>query len=168
MSDPINSHGPTCTPCTTFRARAEALARLFRASHTQAGYAKYGHLLDDTAINAGANFLHPAAHAAAEARASKGKGVDRERTFGNMLSSQALCFNLLAPLAQSAEGLRLAQQVFARFIPSLARVRSIEIEYTPAFEVFRDQSGLAGVDCDALIEFEDAQGTPGVLVIETS
>jgi len=167
MSDPSDSHGPTCTPGTTFRARAEALARRFRAEHTQAGYAKYGHLLDDRAITAGANFLHPAAHAAAEARAAKGKGVDRERTFGNMLSSQALCFNLLAPLAQSPEGLERARHVFARFIPSLARVRSIAIEYTPAFEVFRDQSGLAGVDCDALIEFEDAQGKLGVLVVET-
>lgn len=48
------------------------------------------------AIEAGANFLHPAAPAAANARAERGTGVDRARTLCNKLSSQALCFTCSA------------------------------------------------------------------------
>lgn len=158
--------GPIYTTGTAFRARAEATARAFRVSHLRAGHAKYGHLLDDAAREAGANFVHPAALAAAERRATKGKGVDRARTFGNMLSSQALCFNLFGPLALEPGGMDVARDVLAHYLPGLARVLSIEIEYTPPFEVFRDQRGRAGVDCDVLLEFEDSAGQRGVLVVE--
>ncbi len=84
-----------------------------------------------------------------------------------MLSSQAFCFNLFGPLAHDPSGVTLASELFSAFIPDLVRVRSIEIEYPPAFEIFRDQMGPAGVDCDALIEFENSSGRLCVLVIET-
>lgn len=159
--------GPVYTHGESFRARAEALARKFRVSDLCVGHAEHGHWLEESAANAGRTFLHPAALAAAEARAARGKGVERKRTFKNMLSSQAFCFNLFGPLAHDPSGVTLASQLFSAFIPDLVRVRSIEIEYTPAFEVFRDQSGRSGVDCDVLIEFENASGQFCVLVIET-
>lgn len=161
-----SGEGPVYTHGADFRARAEALARRFRAEHLRVGHGKYGHILDDVAIESGANFLHPAALAAANARAARGKGVDRARTFGNMLSSQALCFNVFGPLARVPGGLDLARDVLAPHVPGLAKVVSIDIEYTPAPETFRDQRGLAGVDCDTLLEIEDAEGQRGVLVIE--
>src|SRR4051794_34001336 len=87
----------------TYRGRAEALQRRFRVEVLRAGWQRYGHLLDPAAVESGANFLHPAARASAEARAKAGKGVDRSRTYGNMLSSQAMCFNLFGPLASGAD-----------------------------------------------------------------
>ena len=159
--------GPVYTAGTSFRARAEAHQRRFRTEVLHAGHAKYGHMLDATGAQAGANFHHAAARTAAETRAAAGKGVNRERTFGNLLSSQALCFNLMGPLAANPEGLRLAGDLLQPFVPGLVHVRSMEIEFTPPGDVFGDQSGFAGVDCDVLIRFDDASGDPGLLVIET-
>jgi hypothetical protein len=156
--------GLAYTKGASFRARAEASQRRFRAEVLGAGCAKYGHLLDEEAIAAGANFLHPAARASAEARAGAGKGVDPARTFGNMLSSQAMAFNLFAPLAADLD---LATAVLAPFVPGLGSVRSIELEHTPAADVFRDQSKFGGVDCDVLVEFEARDRSRGVLVVET-
>jgi hypothetical protein len=158
--------GPIYTQGSAFRARAEAAARAFRVNDLRVGHAKYGHILGDGAREDGANFLHPAALAVARTRAARGKGVDRDRTFGNMLSSQALCFNLFGPLAIEPGGMEIAREVLAPYVPGLARVHTIEIEYTPPFEIFRDQRGRAGVDCDALLEFEDSDGQRGVLVVE--
>lgn len=73
----------------------------------------------------------------------------------------------VGPLAHATGGLELATALFTPFIPLLSRILAIEIEYTPEFDVFRDQSGLAGVDCDVLVEYENLQGQRGVLVIET-
>lgn len=162
-----SSEGTAYTSGTTFRARAEAHQRRFRAEMLHVGWAKYGHLLDEAAIAAGANFLHPSARRAAEQRAAAGKGVNRERTFGNMLSSQAMGFNLFGPLAFEPDGLDVASDILRPFVPGLARVRSIAMEYTPPHELFRDQSKFGGVDCDVLIEFDAADGEKGVLVIET-
>ena len=92
-----------------------------------------------------------------------GKGVG-DRTFFNMLSSQAMCFNLFAPLA---EDLELAAEVLRPFIPDLARVRQIRIEYTPPNEVFGDQTGRGGVDCDVLLDVELARDRGCVVIIET-
>jgi hypothetical protein len=57
--------------------------------------------------------------------------------------------------------------VLGPFVPGLASVRSIELEHTPSGDVFHDQSGRGGVDCDLLIEGTNAQGDALVLVIET-
>jgi hypothetical protein len=162
-----NREGPTYTRGSSFRARAEALARRFRADELRVGWEEHGHLLDPQAAEAGANFLHPTVLDAVKARTAQGKGIHAQRTLENMLSSQALCFNVFAPLASEPYGLELARDVLAPHVPGLARVRSIAVEYTPPFEVFHDQSGNAGVDCDALLEFETDDGETGVLVVET-
>jgi hypothetical protein len=46
-------------------------------------------------------------------------------------------------------------------------VRSIEIEHTPPSDIFNDQSGFGGVDCDILIEGTNTSGETLVVVIET-
>jgi len=99
----------------------------------------------------------------ARERDAAGKGVT-ERTFRNMLSSQAMAFNIFAPLAND---LSLASRVLGAFIPELTAVRSITIEYTPAVDLFRDQSGLGGVDCDLLIEATLLGEVEAIVVIET-
>jgi hypothetical protein len=155
--------GPVYTTGQTFRARAEARQREYRSKVLQVGWSRYGHFLDETAVAAGANFITPEAFTAARHRRDQGKGV-APRTFDNMLSSQAMCFNLFAPLALD---LALASEVFRRLLPPVKTVRSITTEYTPPNDVFGDQSGRGGVDCDVLVEAVDDAGVPIVATIET-
>jgi len=119
-------------------------------------------MLDDEAAASGANFLSVTAFEAAKARRARGKGV-AERTFNNMLSSQAMCFNIFAPLARDLE---LAARVLGQVIPGVREVAGIEIEYTPSNDIFDDQTGRGGVDCDVLIDATLNGGT-AVIAIET-
>jgi hypothetical protein len=159
---PIMDEGKPYSKGTSFRARAEARQRSYRAETLKAGWKDYGHLLDDDALAARRNFITREAWQAARDRQEAGKGV-AERTFQNMLSSQAMCFNVFATLA--ADRL-LATRVLRTFVPGLAEVRSITFEHTPAKDVFGDQTGRGGVDCDLLIDGAWEQGA-GVLVVET-
>lgn len=156
------NYGPTYTNGESFRARAEARQRHYRAETLAVGWRTWGHWLDDSASDAGANFVVPTAHEAARLRAKR-KGVD-QRTFDNMLSSQAMCFNLFTPLARDTE---LATRILSGFVPGLATVEKIHIEYTPPDDLFGDQSGRGGVDCDVLIEATWQDGCAGVVAIET-
>ncbi len=155
--------GPVYTKGATYRARAEARQRSYRAETLRVAHGRYGHLLDEAVADEGHNFVRAEAFDAARARRDAGKGV-AQRTFDNMLSSQAMCFNVFAPLSTR---LALAKDALAPFVPGLAAVKSIQIEYTPDGDVFRDQSGRGGVDCDLLIEGTNARGEPLLLVVET-
>lgn len=146
--------GPTYTKGTSYRARAEARQREYRTRALSAHHGEYGHLLSPQAADEGNNFVHREAHDAARARQLEGKGV-AARTFENMLSSQAMCFNIFAPLGNR---LKIAADVLRPFIPGLTKVTAIHIEHTPAGDVFNDQSALGGVDCDLLIEGETTSG----------
>jgi len=144
------------------RARARQVA--YRTTVLGAGWAEHEHLLDDAAKDAGRNFVIPEAHVAATERLARGKGVDPERTFRNMLSSQAMAFNVFTPLARDPD---LATEILAPLLPGVAAVRAIEFEYTPSNEIFGDQSGKGGVDCDLLIDAEWSDGATAVITIET-
>ncbi len=159
--------GRIYTRGSTFRALAEARQREFRVRTLRARPGRWAHLLDQDGIDRGANFLHPRALRTAQERMAAGKGVSYGRTFGNMLASQAMCFNLFAPLASDDDGLAIAAQALSSFLPDLASVVSIAIEHTPSPEVFNDQHGPAGVDCDVLLVYRTERGERGVLVIET-
>jgi hypothetical protein len=156
--------GRVATAGGSYRARAEARQREYRSSTLRVGWSRFGHWLDGGAAAAGANFVVPEAREAADRRDRQGKGVNRERTFGNMLSSQAMCFNLFAPLAKDPE---FALVVLRPFFPILAEVRTIAFEYTPPNDVFGDQTGRGGVDCDLLVEGATAVGEGIVIAVET-
>ena len=126
-------------------------------------HGSYGHVLAKSAADEGRNFVLPEAFDAARARQRSGKGV-ASRTFENMLSSQAMCFNVFALLSTR---LALAGEALRPFVPGLADVTSIEIEHTPPGDLFNDQSGRGGVDCDLFIECMNTRGEPLVLVVET-
>ncbi|MCZ7583237.1 MAG: hypothetical protein M5R36_07810 [Deltaproteobacteria bacterium] len=155
--------GKVYTKGASYRARAEARQREYRANVARAGWSEWGHLLDDVSADAGANFVVPEAHQAARDRHALGKGV-AVRTFNNMLSSQAMCFNVFAPLAADTN---LASRVLRGFAAGLETVEKIHFEYTPAKDLFRDQSGRGGVDCDLLIEGTWKDGRRAVVTIET-
>ena len=136
---------------------------LFRSSEVLGvGWDTHGHWLAAEAAEQGANFILPAAHEAAIRRRDTGKGV-APRTFQNMLSSQAMCFNVFAPLAADPE---LATRVLAPLVPGLTGVNALTIEHTPASDVFGDQTGRGGVDCDLRIDASLAN-EPAVIVVET-
>jgi len=158
----LPNSGPVYTRGTSFRARAEARQREYRARVLGAGWNGYGHFLDQAAADAGRNFVVPKAWEDALER-SKRKGV-APRTFENMLSSQAMCFNVFTPLKHDPD---LATRLLMPHVPGLKRVRSITIEHTPSPDVFRDQSGHGGVDCDVLVVGDFDDGQLGVLVVET-
>lgn len=155
--------GPVYTKGASYRARAEARQREYRTRTLGVAHGSYGHFLAQAAANDGRNFVLPEAFEAARARQRAGKGV-APRTFENMLSSQAMCFNVFAPLSTR---LALAGEALRPFVPALAEVKSIEIEHTPASDIFNDQSGRGGVDCDLLLEGTNTSGEPLVVVIET-
>jgi PD-(D/E)XK nuclease superfamily protein len=154
--------GPAYTKGKSYRARAEARQREYRSRALGAPHGEYGHFLSPQAAEDGYNFVHREAREAALARQGAGKGV-AARTFENMLSSQAMCFNIFAPLCKRLD---IAAEVLRPFIPGLTKVTAIQIEYTPAGDVFNDQSALGGVDCDLLIEGETTSGRL-LLVVET-
>jgi len=160
-------NGKPYTKGDTYRAKAEAAQRQFRAESMNAGWREWGHLLDEKAIESGANFLTDSAMEAAKKRESKGKGVDHKRTWGNMLSSQAMCFNIFGTLSASEVG----KTALAKSLDSLGypvrSVESVDIEFTPKPDVFGDQSSTGGVDCDVLVSFTALDDRAGVLVMET-
>lgn len=156
------AYGPAYTGGSTYRARAEARQRWYRAEVLGVGWDTHGHWLDEAATAGGANFVNASIREAAVRRRAAGKGV-AERTFQNMLSSQAMCFNVFAPLAADPA---LATAVLAPLVPDLYAIRSIALEHTPDPDVFGDQSGRGGVDCDVLVE-ADLRDGPAVVVIET-
>jgi PD-(D/E)XK nuclease superfamily protein len=156
--------GPVYTSGRSFRAHAEARQREYRAKVLRVGWSEHGHFLNDVAASAGRNFVVPEAFEQAKLRASAGKGVNEKRTFSNMLSSQAMCFNVFSPLALD---LGLAATVLKPFFPRLAEVRAIVFEHTPANSVFGDQTGRGGVDCDLLVDAVWDDGSNAVITIET-
>lgn len=147
----------------SYRARAEARQREYRANVLGVDPGRFGHLLSQPASDEGRNFASTEAFEAARLRQASGKGV-AARTFENMLSSQAMGFNIFAPLSTR---LPLASAVLRPLVPDLADVASIAIEHTPERDVFNDQSGRGGVDCDIFIQGTNARGERLVLVIET-
>lgn len=156
--------GEVYTTCKkSYRGKAERRQREYRVNHLKSGWDGYGHLLDKESAAAGNNFILPLCHDAARKRDFDGKGVG-ERTFQNMLSSQAMCFNIFEPLNADKA---LCQRVFSQFIPGIKSVNSVTIEYTPDFDIFQDQQGKGGVDCDVLVEAVGADGKPVIVVIET-
>jgi hypothetical protein len=167
LPTPNNDLGPMYSRGNSFRARAEKRQCEYRAEQLKVGCAEWGHWLDSAAEKAGLNFIVPEAFEAAKARMSQGKGVASQRTFGNMLSSQAMCFNLFAPLARDEAQKALAAKVLGNFIGNISAIREINIEYTPSNEIFGDQTGRGGVDCDVLIDCLDKGGKPVVVTLET-
>ncbi len=154
--------GPIYTKGKSYRARAEARQRTYRSEVLGVPHGRYGHFLSQEAADGGSNFILEESFVAARERQQAGKGV-AQRTFDNMLSSQAMCFNLFAPLATRLE---LVTDVLRPFIDGLLGVTAIHIEHTPAADVFKDQTGRGGVDCDVLVEGRTDKGAL-VQIIET-
>jgi hypothetical protein len=153
----------------SFRAVVEAKARKYRTIELNLpDYDTYGHILTDKDSKRGMNFLpsmREEIYRDVIRRNEKGKGVDIIRTTKNMLSSQAMCFNLFAPLNKNK---KLAASFFNFLLGNVLEIKeNVDFEYTPLKSIFNDQSGKGGVDCDALLTYTNKQGKSSILVIET-
>lgn len=161
-------YGKAYTNGNSFRALAEAHAREYRAEVLfRRDYDGYGHKLIERDAKAGDNFLpslKETIFVEVKSRKEKGKGINLSRTLGNLLSSQAMCFNLFVPLKNN---LSLATRVFRHLISDLSEIEDIEIEKTPTNEIFHDQSKFGGVDSDVCLKYKTYKGQEGILLIET-
>lgn len=122
-------------------------------------------LLRRDAAQVGATFLTPAIRDhARQALLFREPGAmwNEDRLWANLLSSQALTLNLLAPLATD---LALATQVFRSLLPGFVdQVRSIRFEHSPGR--FDDRYFGDGTALDALIEAITTDGEIAVITIE--
>ncbi len=153
----------------SFRAIAEFNARKYRILNLKLSkYDKYGHIFTDEDAEFGLNYLlslRKEIKSAIEFRYAKGKGIDIQRTSKNMLSSQAMCFNLFVPLNLDK---KIFSKLFDYLIGDVKEIhQDIDIEYTPPRTVFNDQSTIGGVDCDALLRYVNYSDEECLMVIET-
>jgi hypothetical protein len=111
----------------------------------------------------GLNFLSASIFDYARRRADENpQHVKRSRCFGHMRSSQPMCFNLLAPLANDLD---LASRLLRTLLPGeVEAVTRVVVEHTPAPKA--DHLG-DNTSLDALIVFRRPDGRRVLLGIET-
>ncbi len=157
-----------------FRACARLLQALWRqeqglpmGTHIgRNGQRKIGSLLGGAAAAAGRNFLTPDVALLARREViyqEVGALIERQRLFGNLLSSMPLAFNLFAPLRFDLE---FAARVVRSLIPDidLARVVEVWFEHSPGRsrpEFTEDRTAF-----DVAIVYERRDGQRGLLAIE--
>jgi hypothetical protein len=123
----------------------------------------YGNMLQPEHGRQGYNFLSAETHSLAEERLRDAQRmVERNRLLNNLLSSQPMCFNLLAPLAQDLD---LASRLLAGLpgLPGDVRVTEVKIEYAPP----KEQRLNDNTAFDAWIGYERDHRVRGFVGIET-
>jgi len=124
---------------------------------------RYGNMLTRQDGERGLNFLTPHIFEVAKRRLELKKGaVEKFRLFCNMLSSQAMCFNLFGPLVDDTElATRLMQVLLPGEIQSVSRV-FLEYAPEPAKDYLNDLTAF-----DAFVSYLRPDGQPGFVGIET-
>jgi hypothetical protein len=165
--------GPQYPRDAPFTARMRLHQSWYRASVLRApcgtgprpsSTSHYGNMLNSEDAARGLNFLTPAIFEAAQARLAQQVGVvERFRLLHNLLSSQPMCFNLFAPLA---DDLGLATRVFRVVLGDreVREVKTVQFEYAPEP---RDGYLDDGTAFDAFITYARPDGAAGSAGIET-
>jgi hypothetical protein len=141
--------------------RAHVLQLPYGTGPTERSTKPYGNMLRQADAARGLNFITPQIYQAARRRVEQRAGVVEEfRLMHNMLSSQPLCFNLFAPLAD----LELATQL-VRALPGLnaRKALRVELEFTPGV---RNQYLDDGTAFDAYIVYEQTDSRRAFLGVE--
>lgn len=125
---------------------------------------RYGNMLEAAAAEAGKNFLTDEIFAVVKARLAAGGGtIEPFRLFRNLLTSQAMCFNLFGPLAADlSRATRLVRALLGA--DEVARVSRVVIEWAPepAADFLGDRTAF-----DAVVDYERPNGELVLLGIET-
>lgn len=137
----------------------------YKTSKTQ-----YGNMLICGDVT-GKNFLNQGVFKYAKKKVALKKDIpqltiDEYRLFNNMLSSMPMCFNLFYPLRQALKNKEpfVHDVIKAIFLSiPISKVTCIDIEYIPQpiSECIDDKSAF-----DAVIWFEDSNGSKGIIGIE--
>ncbi len=164
--------GPQSARDTPFTARMRFHQSWYRVDMLRLPYGTgpreqsttaYGNMLsrDDAAV--GANFLDDAIFAVVQERLVEGDWlVERYRVLHNMLASQAMCFNLFAPLQRDLD---FATHLFRALMPDeIDRVTAVRLEHAPrpAGEYLNDRTAF-----DAFVEYTRPDGGKAFVGIET-
>src|ERR1700677_3854292 len=128
----------------TFLEKYRSLQSLYRLEVLRLNLDQYpqgGHRLKPEDAEKGVNFLTPEAHLYALKRSKSWRVfVNRERVLGNLISSQALCFNLFTDLKMGvlqkdpAEG-RAVKSLFPAL--PIKKVISVDLEKLPQIPGFK-------------------------------
>jgi hypothetical protein len=124
---------------------------------------RYGNLLTEEDANHGLNFLARHIAQVVKRRVDADRGsIDRFRLFGNLLSGQALAFNLFAPLVDQPElATRLIQAIHPDPIQRVTRV-SLAWAPRPANDYLNDLTSF-----DVFIEYLRPDGARGFAGVES-
>jgi len=129
-------------------------------------YPEGGHRLKPEDAEKGLNFLTPEAHLYALKRSKSWRVfVNRERVLGNLISSQALCFNLFTDLKMGVlQKDPAAGTAVKSLFPALPieKVISVDLEKLPKIPGFKK----VATSFDAVIVFKDAGGFESLLGLE--
>lgn len=157
-----------------FRSAARLLQALWRERHNlpigthanKNAKRRIGSLIAANAAECGRNFLNPEIAEVARlsvAYQEPGAMIDRNRLFGNLLSSHPLAINLFAPLCRNLE---LAAQILRAIVPGInvKSVIDVRFESSPA----RLDSTLTGDRSafDVAFIYERSDGKIGLAGIE--
>lgn len=130
---------------------------------------RYGNYISSGELS-GKNFLEKYIFEYANDRVKNKKEyetISSTRLYNNLLSSQPMAFNLFCPLRQMLIDLpEEATRVIRAALPMypICKVTEVELEFIPANykELTNDKSAM-----DAIIRYEDPDGRPGFIAIET-
>jgi hypothetical protein len=129
-------------------------------------YPERGHHLIPEDAEKGLNFLSSEAHLYALKRSRSWRVfVNRERVLGNLISSQALCFNLFTDLKMGIlQKDPAASRVIESMFPALPieKVVSVDLEKLPHIPGFKK----VATSFDAIIVFKDSKGFESVIGLE--
>lgn len=144
------------------RWRAEVLGLPYGTGPTRTSTAHYGNMLTTPEAERGANFLTPQILDVVRRRLAEGPGVERFRCLHDLLSSQAMCCNLLGPLVDDPA---LAARLLGALLPGVVAVDELRIEWAPEprNDYLSDRTAF-----DAFARLRRADGTTVVLGVETT
>lgn len=164
--------GPQSTSDTRFRRRMrlhqswyrhEVLCVPYGSGPNPSSTTPYGNMLDGESAEQGLNFLSPGIHSLAKERIAEAHGaVASFRLLRNMLTSQAMCFNLFGELALDLElATVLARSLWGDHVVDVTSVR-FEWAPSPRGDYLDDRTAF-----DAVIEYEAVDGQRGFIGVET-
>lgn len=171
----LKRHGAYCAIDTRFRSSVRILQCLWlkdqgipTAASNRNGNnsgSSFGSILSSEAARAGRNFLSPAIYRLVLQELlmrEEDAAVDKERLFGNALSSMPLTFNLFGPLALDHD---LATAVFRRLLPDFVHtVEQVIFEHSPGRREDRFLQDRTAFDLAVRVITPD--GEPATVFIE--
>jgi hypothetical protein len=173
----LKRHNVYCFIDTRFRRAARLLQALWLSDHKIPNSAitrtidnvtktiGFASNLSNAAAEAGKNFIDEKVHQLVLRELlmmEEGAAIDRDRLFGNGLSSMPMCFSMFGPLALD---LKLATAVFRHLLPEFVHsVNRIDFEHSPGRREARFLND--GTAWDIAVRVTTTDGEEGTIFVE--